>query len=684
MVKNQTGSAPSQRGPLAGSPGSKREQTASPANSKEGQIPSPSLPRPSRDLIVVLCLALGVLTLAIYAETYRSGFIAYDDDQYVYDNAIVKEGLTLSGARWALTTFHAANWHPVTWLSHMLDCELFGLNAGAHHLVNVAFHLANVGLLFIAFVLMTRRPWESAFVAGIFALHPLHVESVAWISERKDVLSTFFGLLTILFYIRYVQNLNVRMTVHPLRADSVVWSSQRKDVLSTFLEVLTILFYIPYVQNPNVRRYVPVALCFALALMAKPMLVTLPFVLLLLDIWPLGRFPWPPTWRTLTRLLLEKAPLLAMVAAASAVTFVSQQRFGAVASLSRMDFSARLANASIGYLGYIAKGFWPAGLAVLYPIKPPVTQDAIAAFLVLLAATIAALAFAKRRPYLLVGWFWYLGMLVPVIGIVQVGSQSMADRYTYLPLVGLSVAVVWLVADLVGSRRPLKRAAAAIAFVALVLLAAEAHRQAALWQSSRSLFEHTLAVTDKNYIIHNNLGVALAQDGEFADSVSHYQKALAIYPDYAEAHANLGHELLALGRFDEAYNHLTEAVRILPTSAAVHTDLGTLLAAQGKLEEAKEHLEESLRIKPDQATVHSNLGFVLQRLGRLDEAIAHCAKAMMLDPKSVDAHYNMGMALAAQGKNAEGAAEFSRVLVLNPDHAAARAALNQLQPGAAP
>ena len=704
MAKKQTGPASNPRGPFTHAGSRKQERKGPAADSKAPETLPADAPRPSRALVALLCLVLALATLAVYAQAYRFGFIVYDDDRYIYDNPMLKQGLTPSGVSWAFTTFYCSNWHPLTWLSHLLDCQLFGLNAGAHHLVNVGFHLANSLLLFIAFVRMTRRPWASALVAGVFAVHPLHVESVAWVSERKDVLSTFLGLVTLLFYIRYT-------------------------------------------RKPTVRTYIPVALTFALALIAKPMLVTFPFVLLLLDIWPLRRLAWPPPWRALRPKLWEKAPLFALAAGGSVSTFVAQQITGAVQPLYNLPFFDRVANASAGYVSYVAKAFWPARLGVLYPIHTVPAWSAVGAAVILLGATLAAFALGKKRPYLLVGWLWYLGMLVPVIGIVQVGSQSIADRYAYLPLVGLSFAIIWLAAELVGRRRLLKRTAAAVACVALMSLAAQAYRQAAYWKSSRELFEHTLAVTDKNAFIHNNLGVfhfqegryddaiaqfrqaaavaptyaeahnnqgmvlvklqrtdeamgqyqaalainpgyaeahnnlgvILAQKGRFDDAATHYRKALAVDPDYADAHANLGHELLRLGKLDESFLHLAKAVQTLSKHAEVQADLGTLLAAQGKLDESRSHLEESLAIAPDRPDVHSNLGFVLQRLGRIDDAIVHYTEALRLKPDSVDAHYNMAVALAAQGKKAEAEAEFSKVLALYPAHQAARTALEQLR-----
>jgi len=629
MVKKPTGSEGGPRDLSVHEAARGRKRKWSPPGPKEIPV-GPA--RPSRALIAGICLALGLVTFAIYAQVFRYGFIELDDNCYVYENPIVRKGLWSSGVAWAFTTFQSANWHPLTWLSHMLDCRLFGLNAGAHRLVNLGFHAASAIVLFIAFVRMTRRPWRSALVAGIFAVHPLHVESVAWIAERKDVLSTFFGALTLIFYVRYA-------------------------------------------EAPSALRYATVALGLALGLMAKPMLVTLPFVFLLLDVWPLRRLGWPPAWKTLRPLLREKIPLFAMVAAASVVTFIAQQKGGAVSGLARLPFSDRFANAGVAYVSYIWKAFWPVKLAVLYPYQAHQAQTVFAAAALLAAATIAAVACAKKRPYFLVGWLWYLGMLVPVIGLVQVGAQSMADRYTYLPLAGLSICAVWLAGDLVERRPLLRNVSAAVACAALVLLAAQTYRQAAYWKSSQSLFEHALGVTDRNYIIHKSLGVVLDHEGKSDKAVAQYRQALAIKPDFAEAHNNLGMILDREGKRDEAMAHYEAALASQSDYAEPHNNIGVILDREGKLHEAMACYEKALALRPDFADAHRNLAMLLDRAGRPAEAMAHYRQALAIDPDSAEAHNNMGVILAREGRFDEAAAHYREALAINAGYAEAHANL---------
>lgn len=562
-------------------------------------------PASSRTFSILICVLLALAIVAIYAQTAHYGYVAYDDDQYVYKNPWVQAGLTAYNVGWAFTTFFYSNWHPLTWISYMLDFSLFGSSPGAQHLVNVAFHLASTLLLFFALTRMTRQPWRCAVVAAIFAVHPLHVESVAWISERKDVLSTFFEMLTLWLYVRYT-------------------------------------------AKPGTRSYLAVAAAFALSLLAKPMAVTFPFVLLLLDYWPLRRLDWPLKASALRPLFMEKVPLLAMAAVASVLTFLAQRGYGAVVSLARFSLGARIANAAIAYVAYMGKAFWPADLAVLYPARGPEFGAAVTAVLILAALTGAAWRWVKPRPYLAVGWLCYLGMLVPVIGLVQVGTQAMADRYTYVPMVGLSIAFVWTVAELIDHRPTLHMAASAAAILALGALAVASYRQATYWKSSRTLFEHTLAVTTDNSIIQNNLGVIMAGEGNSAEAIKLYRKALSTAPEYAEAHANLGHQLLNMGQLDQAQSSLTRALDLSPDLPLAEADLGLVLAARGEFEGARQRLERSLTLAPGDADNESNLCFVLTHLGRLDEAITHCNTALRIKPGLANAQFNLSNALAAQ------------------------------------
>ena len=599
-----------------------------------------------RELFIGLFLTAA--TLVVFWQVGNHAFIDVDDGEYVTDNVHVNTGLSWDNITWAFTSTHAANWHPLTWLSHMLDCELFGLNPKGHHLTSVLFHIVNSLLLFLILRWMTGAPWRSGLVAALFALHPLHVESVAWVAERKDVLSTFFLFLTLLSYL---------------------W----------------------YVERSGFYRYLLIILFFTLGLMAKPMLVTLPFVLLLLDYWPLERIRLGQSDMThagqshpstVTRkpkaqafsLLLEKTPLFVLAALSCLVTFLAQRSGGAVGALEMYPFSMRIANGLVSYVHYIIKMIWPQNLAVFYPHPGqslPMWQAA-GAGLLLLVISITVIRLGRRYPYLPVGWLWYIGTLVPVIGLVQVGAQAMADRYTYVPLIGLFLMIAWGVADLLGSWRYGKPALAVAAPLLLSALMVCATFQVSYWKNSLTLFEHTLRVTSHNSQVHNNLGNVLTQKGKLQEAISHYTKALEISPNYAEAHINLGVALTRQGRLKEAIKHYSAALQLKSNSAELHNNLGVALFELGDIPGAIKNYLAAVQLKPDYAEAHNNLGNGLVKLGKLSEAEIHYGKALKLRADYPEAHNNLGVALARQGRLREAIAHFREAVRLAPNFAQAR------------
>jgi tetratricopeptide (TPR) repeat protein len=585
---------------------------------------------------LIICLIMILATLVVFWRLPSHEFVGFDDDVYVYENLFVQKGLSEEGFTWAFKTFRTGNWHPLTWLSHMLDCQLFGLDPGMHHLTNLFFHIANSLLLYLVLRKMTGTQWRSAFVASLFALHPLHVESVAWVAERKDVLSTFFWLLT-------------------------MWS------------------YAFYTERPAVNRYMLTLLFFALGLMAKPMLVTLPFVLLLTDYWPLHRvqmfrFTNNRQARKFSsfQLIWEKVPFFTLATASIVVTLIAQKAGGAVTSLDVLPIKIRIANAFISYISYIAKMIWPRNLAVLYPMPNIFLawQAAVAGLLLFLISLVLIRAM-RRRPYLGVGWFWYIGTLFPVIGLVQVGVQSMADRYTYVPLIGLFILLTWGVHDLMGRWRHGRIVAATCAALTLLGFMAGASFQVRHWKTSTTLFTHALGITSNNWLMHYNLGVTLAKEGKLNEAISHYSEALRIKKNYAIAHNNLGVALTKQGKLNEAISHYSEALRIKKNYAIAHNNLGVALRLQGRLDEAIMHHSEALRIRSDFPKAHNNLGIVLSMQGKTKEAIDHYSEALHIDPDNPEAHNNLGILLDAQGEWEKAIRHYSEALRINPDYAKA-------------
>jgi len=600
-----------------------------------------------RECLIYLLLVL--TTVTVFWQVRNHEFINLDDSKYVTENRHVQNGLTLDSMIWAFTTTQVANWHPLTWLSHMLDCQLYGLNPKGHHLTNVFLHLLNTLLLFFILQRMTGALWRSGLVAAFFALHPLHVESVAWVAERKDVLSTLFWLLT-------------------------MWG------------------YIWYVERPRLTRYLLTLLAFTLGLMTKPMLVTMPCVLLLLDYWPLKRFqlsqPGGDTPATtgifkeqgvpFLRLLLEKTPFFALAAASSIVTFLAQRSGGAVSALDVYPVKIRIANALVSYVSYIGQMVWPRGLAVFYP--HPGTHlpgwHAVGAGLLLACISIAVIRAARRHPYLAVGWLWYLGTLVPVIGLVQVGAQAMADRYTYVPLIGLFVIIAWSIPDLLAGNHYRKIVLSMAVGTVLLALTVSSWLQVQHWKNNLTLFKHALKVTAKNYVAHDSLGNALAQQGKVEEAIDHYYEALKIKPNLVNLHNNLGVALLEQRKVKEAMSHYDIALRLNADYAETYNNFGVAWFTVGEFDKAIAHYHEALRLDPAYGKAHNNMGNALVEHGRFEEAILHYSKALETKVHYPEAHNNLGVALAQQGKLNEAIVQFKEALLLKPDYTQARANLD--------
>ena len=532
-----------------------------------------------------ICIALAGLTCLVFSQTLWHDFINYDDPQYVYENTKVTGGLSISGIVWAFSHIHSLNWHPLTTISHMLDCQLYGLKAGWHHFTNVLLHTLAAMLLFLALQQMTGAVWRSAFVTAVFAIHPLRVESVAWIAERKDVLSGVFFMLTLLAYLYYV-------------------------------------------RVPRVRGYLSVVFLFACGLMCKPMLVTLPFVLLLLDYWPLDRIKGQ-LWKRVA----EKIPLIALSAVSSVITFLVQK--GAVGRTEELPILERISNAIVSYVLYIWQMLWPVNLSVFYPHpenRLPL-WEIVFCFLLLICITVTAIALRKQRPYLLTGWLWYLGMLVPVIGLVQVGWQGRADRYTYLPQIGLYIAATWAVTDLTALYRHQRATLSTAAIVVIAALSSCAWVQTSYWRNSETLFRHALAVTTNNDVAENNLGIVFMGQGKLDEAISLLQSAVDLRPDNSAAHENLAKALLQKGQVADALTHYRKLLDLQPDNMEVHNIVGTVLVQQGSVQEGVEEWQKVLSVEPDNGNAMSNLAWVFATSP--DQSIRNGAKAVQLAEQAV-------------------------------------------------
>ena len=612
--------------------------------------------------------SLLLLSLVLYWPITSHGFLSYDDPDYVTANAQVQRGLGWQGLKWASSALVSCNWHPLTMLSHMLDCHLFGLEPWGHHLSSLLVHALTSVLVFVWLQQMTGAAWRSLFVAALFAVHPLHVESVAWVAERKDLLSGFFGVLTLWAYARYVKG-EVR--------------SPRSEVRRTGEDASRITHHASRFTF-HVSRYYLLALCFfVLGLMSKPMLVTWPFVLLLLDYWPLRRFGLqadfgPPStrkWQIVNHLLLEKVPFFLVATVFSVVTLLVQKHGGAVQAAQDFPLEVRCANGLVSYCRYLGKLLCPTGLAVYYPHPQhwPLGLVVLAGGMLL---GVSVLLFAQRRraPFLLVGWLWFCGTLVPVIGLVQVGRQAMADRYSYLPSLGAFILVVWGACAVAGSRRGLCALSVfgAAAVAACMILT---RVQLGYWHDSEALFRHALDVTQDNYLAHNSLGTALDSKGRNEEATTHYREALRLRPSYAEAHYNLGNELARQGQVDEAIGHFGEALRLAPGYAEAHYNLGLALAGKGQVDDAISHFQAVVSLKPEYADAHFNLGLLFARQGQTASAIAHFQAAIRLKPTDADAHNYLGLTLARAGQMEAAVTEYQEALRLKPDYAEAQANL---------
>ena len=610
-----------------------------------------------KQLAFFLGAALVLATLAVFWPVRQCEFINYDDGDYVTENPRVQAGLTGENIQWAFSSKFASNWHPMTWLSHMMDAQMYGLNPKGHHFTNLLLHTANVLLLFLALNRMTAATWRSAIVAGLFALHPLRIESVAWVSERKDVLSGFFFMLTLLAWASYAER-------------------QRN-------------------KKPAILFYSVALAAFACGLMSKPMLVTAPAILLLLDIWPLRRMqtaaqivkgkqiqPSESTFdfSKLPVLLIDKVPFLLLALISSQLTITAQKAGGSVRSLEEFPLSLRIDNALIACVRYMRKMFWPNDLAIFYPHpKAFPTWQILGALVLLVVVTVVVVRVARKQTFLAVGWFWFLAMLVPVIGLVQVGIQSMADRYTYLPMIGLYVVIVWAAAEFMGKWKLPPQVLGGSAAAALIACSVATRNNLVYWHDSETLFRHALTVTTDNYVAHENLGIFLANTDRLQESEEHLRIARDTHPTYAESHHNLGNTLHRLGRDGEAIPCYQEAVRLKPDYDAAYNNWGFICAKQGRFDEAKRLYTEAASLKPNDAIVHYNLAAALVQLNKVNEAISEYNRSLELNPTMPQAHFQLARVFAGIGKTAEAISHLQEAVRLKPDYTEAQEQLKVLR-----
>ncbi len=595
----------------------------------------------------IICILLSALVLAIYWKVQYHEFINYDDGRYITQNKHVKSGLSKENFIWAFTHSHSANWHPITWLSHMLDSHFYGLNPNGHHLTSLGLHIANSLLLFLVLCRMTGEVWKSCFVASLFAFHPINIESVAWTSERKSVLSTLFWLLT-------------------------TWA------------------YINYVQKQNFARYSIVFLFFILGLMSKPMLVTLPFVFLLLDYWPLNRFKISPANKAsqiknnLLNLFFEKIPLLFLVVGSCTITLIAQKSWGAVVSLETVPLMSRISNALVSYLKYLEKMVWPKKFSIFYPYPTDgfILWKVLMSGLVLITITFISIRLIKKAPYLAVGWFWYLGTLIPVIGLVQVGQQAMADRYAYVPLIGIFIIIAWGLPELLAEWRYKKKVLSLLVGILIPTLMIITWIQVGHWKNSITIFQHAINITDKKYpsfvAVYNNLGVVLIEQMKFEEAVTNLEKAVELQPNYSEAYNNLGYALGELNRFSEANIHYKKAIRLKPDYAEAHNNLANSLSKKPNFKQAIIHYKKAIQFKPEYSEAYFNLGVVLNKWNHSEEAIPHLEEAIRLEPNFFQAHLTLGNILILKDNFERAKYHLEKTIKIDPNNAIAHNSLGSI------
>lgn len=578
-----------------------------------------------------ISLFLVLSILAVYGQMHHYPFITLDDPTYVEGNPHIREGLTLKGAYWALTAIYASNWHPLTWISHMMDVEFFGMAAGPHHVTNILLHILNSLLLLYTLNCLTGRLWPSSLVAAIFALHPINVEMVAWVSQRKTLLCLFFWILALWFYHRYV-------------------------------------------QRPSAGRYILVLLSFILGLMSKPAIVVLPFILVLLDYWPLARFSSDDSNGGMKRIkhfvtsIKEKIPLWFITVAGCVLTYTSQKAGGAVTALDTLPLNVRISNALLSYTGYLWKAFWPHKLAILYPYPDIIPAWCVGVSAILLCAIFVwAMQVARKHPYVIVGWLWYLLILGPVIGIVQIGVQAMADRYASIPLVGIFIIVIWGISEVSRhwSHRTLKLAALTIPF--LFVLSTTTYMQAQTWRDSVAVFRQALSVSQENSMAYNNMGYALSSQNRMDDAVAYYTMALRIRPDFEDARFNMGVALFLQGNYKEAVEQFTLVLQLNPLNEKAHNNLGAAMAKMGDASGAIKHYQSALRLNSEYADAHKNLANIYFEKGMAKAADAHYRTAIELNPYDKHARNNLGLVLVSQGKPDEAIRQFSEALRIDGD-----------------